>query len=199
MVLRENVRGIWARLAVAAVSASPEERPYWHQRRPRRRAILDGGETVVTILERSSQRIECLSQDERPSLSSAPKREVARWWRAIHAQIEEIIRKDASNGKPFWEVRLRDAGDSMILKAWSDSPNFSTCEGLARGMAVAIDGEFCVGIFGLDAKRWSVLALPENEAQELFQGDETERAAAQAEFDLIRRKSTVSRIRGCAR
>jgi 3'-5' exoribonuclease len=55
-------------------------------------------------------------------------------------------------------------------------------------MPVAIEGEFSVGIFGLDAKRWSVLALPENEAQELLQGDETERAAAQAEFDLIQQK-----------
>ena len=106
----------------------------------------------------------------------------------VHAQIEEIVRKDASNGKPFWEIRIRDAADSMTLKAWSDSPNFSTCEGLERGMPVAIEGEFSVGIFGLDAKSWSVLALPENEAQELLQGGEAERAAAQAEFDLILQK-----------
>jgi 3'-5' exoribonuclease len=106
----------------------------------------------------------------------------------VHAQIEEIVRKDASNGKPFWEVRIRDAADSMTLKAWSDSPSFSTCDGLERGMPVAIEGEFSVGIFGLDAKRWSVLPLPENEAQELLQGGEAERAAALAEFDFILQK-----------
>ena len=59
-------------------------------------------------------------------------------------------------------------------------------------MPVAIDGEFSVGIFGLDAKRWSVLALPENEAQELLQGGETERAAAQIDFDLILQKISES-------
>ena len=30
----------------------------------------------------------------------------------VHAQIEEIARRDASNGKPFWDIRLRDAADA---------------------------------------------------------------------------------------
>ncbi len=106
----------------------------------------------------------------------------------VHAQIEEIVRKDASNGKPFWEIRLRDAADCMVLKAWSDSPSFATCEGLERGMPIAIEGEFSVGAFGLDAKRWSVVALPEDDARELLEGGEMERAAAQADLELILEK-----------
>ena len=91
-------------------------------------------------------------------------------------------------------------GTSLILKAWSDSPNFSACEGLARGMAVAIDGEFCVGSFGLGCQKVVVLwRSPKMRPRNYSRGDETDRAAAQADFNLILEKSTVSRIRGCAR
>ncbi|MGA7880353.1 MAG: HD domain-containing protein [Terrimicrobiaceae bacterium] len=103
----------------------------------------------------------------------------------VHAQIEEVARKEASNGKPFWELRLRDGGDTMTLKAWSDSPNFAACEQLERGVSVELEGEFSVGPFGLEARRWSLRCLSEYEAEELFQGDDATRAAAQADFDLV--------------
>jgi 3'-5' exoribonuclease len=106
----------------------------------------------------------------------------------VHAQIEDISRREASNGKPFWEVRLRDAGDSMTLKAWSDSPVFPTCEELERGMPVALEGEFSLTGFGLEARRWSVRPLLGDEARELFNGDEAVRAMAQADFDLTLRQ-----------
>ncbi|HEY5741750.1 MAG TPA: hypothetical protein VIS99_04355, partial [Terrimicrobiaceae bacterium] len=51
----------------------------------------------------------------------------------IYAQIEEIVRREASNGKPFWEIRFRDADGAMTLKVWSDSPNFASCDQLERG------------------------------------------------------------------
>ncbi|HEY5707553.1 MAG TPA: HD domain-containing protein [Terrimicrobiaceae bacterium] len=111
----------------------------------------------------------------------------------VHAQIDEIGRREASNGKPFWEIRLRDDGDSMTLKAWSDSPSFSACEELERGMPVAIEGEFSLTGFGLDARRWSLRLLADDEAQELFNGDETSRVAAEADFEL-----TLQRIKGLA-
>ena len=103
----------------------------------------------------------------------------------VYAQIEEVARKEASNGKPFWELRLRDGGDTMTLKAWSDSPNFAACEQLERGVSVELEGEFSVGPFGLEARRWSLRCLSEYEAEELFQGDDAARAAAQADFDLV--------------
>jgi 3'-5' exoribonuclease len=119
----------------------------------------------------------------------------------VHAQIEEIALKEASNGKPFWEVRLRDACDSMTLKAWSDSPNFCACEELERGMPVALEGEFSLTGFGLEARRWAIRSLSDFEAQELFRGDEAARASAQADFDLVsQRMSDLSdpRLRALA-
>ncbi len=106
----------------------------------------------------------------------------------LHAQIEEIARKEASNGKPFWEIRLRDAADSMTLKVWSDSPNFTACEELERGIPVAVEGEFCLGAFGLDARRWTLRVLQEHEVQELLEGSEAEQAAAQTDFELMVQK-----------
>lgn len=103
----------------------------------------------------------------------------------VHAQIEEVTRREASNGKPFWEIRLRDSGDSLTLKAWSDSPNFSACEELERGMPVALEGEFSLTGFGLDARHWSLFPLGQQEAQELFDGDDSTRAAAQADFAFV--------------
>lgn len=103
----------------------------------------------------------------------------------LHAQIEEVARKEASNGKPFWELRLRDCHDAMTLKAWSDSPNFATCEQLERGVSVELEGEFSVGAFGLEARRWSLRFLSDHEAEELFNGDESARAAARADFDFV--------------
>jgi 3'-5' exoribonuclease len=101
----------------------------------------------------------------------------------VCAQIEEIVRREASNGKPYWEIRLRDANGSMTLKAWSDSPSFAACDQLERGMTVALEGEFFLSSFGVDARRWSLSPLREHEAQELFDGDEEKRAADQVDFD----------------
>ena len=111
----------------------------------------------------------------------------------VHAQIEEIARRDASNGKPFWEIRLRDASDFMTVKAWSDSPNFAACGELESGMPVALEGEFSLGTFGLDARRWSIVALQEYEAQELFAGDEARRATVSADFEFA-----VQKVNGLA-
>jgi 3'-5' exoribonuclease len=103
----------------------------------------------------------------------------------VHAQIEEIARRDASNGKPFWEIRLRDAADAMTLKAWSDSANFAACEEFEPEMAVEVEGEFSLTGFGLDARRWVLRPLSADEASELFEGDDSLRASLQADFERI--------------
>ena len=103
----------------------------------------------------------------------------------IHAQIEELTRKDAANGKPYWEIRLRDASDWISLKAWNDSPNFLLCEELARGEAVAVEGDFSLGAFGLDARRWTVRPLAAAEMERLLAGDEAAQAARQRDFEAV--------------
>ena len=57
----------------------------------------------------------------------------------IHAQIESITRKEASNGKPFQEAIFRDATESLTLRAWADSEAFESCSEAKPGEFV-IDG-----------------------------------------------------------
>lgn len=105
----------------------------------------------------------------------------------IRAQVEEKVRKEDRNAKPYWEIRLRDAADSFSLKAWNSTPQFASCEELEAGEAVQVEGEFSVGPFGLDAQRWTLRPLRKEEARELFEGDGESRAANEADFALISR------------
>lgn len=88
---------------------------------------------------------------------------------AVHVQVEDCLKKEGSNGKPFFELKLRDAGDNLLLRAWTDTPAYSACEVLDRGMAVEVSGEFSVSPqFGLEGKRWKIRELDREEAETLF-------------------------------
>ncbi len=89
----------------------------------------------------------------------------------LHAQIEEITRRESAAGKPYFELRLRDASGALVLRAWSDSAAFDACGSLRAGEAVEVGGEFFVnGSFGLDARRWTVRVLDAEEAAALYAG-----------------------------
>jgi len=89
----------------------------------------------------------------------------------VHAQIERLTRKDASNGKPFFEVVFRDGTDGMTLRAWSDTAAFEACCSAKPGDFVAVGGIFGHGnAFGLDAKRWEMSLLPDESVEALLEG-----------------------------
>lgn len=105
----------------------------------------------------------------------------------VLGQIEELTRKDSANGKPFWEMKLRDAGDLMTLRAWTDTAAFEACEELERGTCVEVEGEFLLnGSFGLDGKRWRVRRLDAAESARLFAGTDEEKAAAERDLHDVR-------------
>ncbi len=105
----------------------------------------------------------------------------------LHAQLEELKRKEGSNAKPYWELRLRDASDVLTLRVWSDSPNFRVCEALECGDCVSVEGEFYVnGSFGLDAKRWELARLSVPDRVALFAGSAVDRAAVERDYLFIR-------------
>ncbi len=106
----------------------------------------------------------------------------------VRGQVEELNRKDSANGKPYWEVKLRDASDVMTLRAWTDTAAFDSCEELDRGACVEIEGEFLInGSFGLDGRRWRMKPLRAGEAAGLFAGSEEESAAAEADLSDVRK------------
>lgn len=106
----------------------------------------------------------------------------------VRAQVDELTKKESSNGKPFWELKLRDAGDALVLRAWSDTDAFRICEDLERGECVEVEGEFAInGGFGLDARRWRLRPLNPAEAEELFAGSADEAAALDRDFSDVKR------------
>ncbi len=101
----------------------------------------------------------------------------------IRGQVDEINKKESANGKPFWELKLRDSTDALTLRAWTDTAAFDSCEETDRGTCVEIEGEFLInGSFGLDGRRWRMRPLTPEEAQELFAG--SPQTAAAVERDL---------------
>lgn len=105
---------------------------------------------------------------------------------SIHAQIERITRKDASNGKPFYEVIFRDSTESMTLRAWADSVAFETCSHLEAGDFVSIEGLFSHSTsFGLDARGWEMEPLAEEAVDSLLEGSEEKRALLEKAYRSI--------------
>jgi len=96
---------------------------------------------------------------------------------SVHAQIEKITSKEASNGKPFREIQLRDETDSMTLRAWSDTEAFEACASLGAGSFVSVEGVFSHSTaFGLDSRRWEIARLEDEAIEALLLGSPERRS-----------------------
>jgi 3'-5' exoribonuclease len=106
----------------------------------------------------------------------------------VGGQVDELVKKESANGKPYWELKLRDAGDVLTLRAWSDTDAFRACAEIRRGDFIEIEGEFAMnGGFGLDAKRWRLRVLNDSEIETLLAGGENEAAAVATDYaDVVR-------------
>ncbi len=103
----------------------------------------------------------------------------------LHAQVEDVIRREDRNAKAYWEVKLRDGTDLLSLKVWNGSPYFSFCEELEKGDTVQLEGDFATGAYGLEAQRWAIRSLLDDEEKALFDGDEKTRATNEKDFAFI--------------
>jgi 3'-5' exoribonuclease len=100
---------------------------------------------------------------------------------AVRAQVSAVVEKMAKSGKPYYEVRLADAEDTYVLRAWNDTPGFAAASQLAAGTFVEGSGQWVdAGDFGVEAKRWEVRGLTEEERGGVLAGSEA-LAARQAE------------------
>ncbi len=104
----------------------------------------------------------------------------------VHGQIESLARKDARNGKPFWELVLADAEGKITLRAWNDEPAFGDCDSLEVGVFVEISGTFTQSAnFGPEAKNWRCRSLSPQEQEALLAGPPHLRERQAADFALI--------------
>lgn len=105
----------------------------------------------------------------------------------IRGQVDELTKKEGSNGKPFWELKLRDSSEVLTLRAWTDTAAFDSCEETGRGACVEIEGEFLInGAFGLDGRRWRMKPLNAEESKELFSGSPEDAASIERDIAFLR-------------
>src|SRR5439155_1415294 len=98
-------------------------------------------------------------------------------------------RVDAYGGleqQPYCELTLADACDRMTLRVWSDHPAYKTCSTFTSENFVELSGEFHRHQqYGLEARKWTVRPLAEQEKNELLQGPLELRARQEADWELI--------------
>src|SRR5205823_4891815 len=117
----------------------------------------------------------------------------------VHVQVEAATPKLTRDQKPYCELSLADACDRMTLRVWSDHPAYKACSALNNESFIELAGEFQSSQFGLDAHKWTVRPLTDQEKSELLQGPADLRARQNADWEFIEKTiHTISdpRLRG---
>src|SRR5215208_6250105 len=104
----------------------------------------------------------------------------------VHVQVENATPKLTREQQPYCELTLADACDRMTLRVWSDHPAYKACSALTNHDFVELTAEFYQSQYGLDARKWTVRPLTEQEKNELLQGPADLRAKQAADFDFVK-------------
>src|SRR2546430_8428552 len=103
----------------------------------------------------------------------------------VHVQVESATAKLTREQHPYCELTLADACDRMTLRVWSDHPAYKTCSALTSQDFIELTAEFSHSQYGLDARKWMVRPLTEQERNELLQGPADLRAKQMADWEFI--------------
>jgi 3'-5' exoribonuclease len=104
----------------------------------------------------------------------------------VHVQVEAAAPKLTREQQPYCELVLADACDRMTLRVWSDHPAYKACSALATESFIELAGEFHQhSQYGLEARKWTVRPLTEQEKNELLRGPAELRAKQAADSDFI--------------
>ncbi len=102
----------------------------------------------------------------------------------IHAQIDSRVEKTTSQGSPYFEIKLADAGDSLLWRVFDNSPAFEQARALKRGDFIELAASWIdTGKYGLDPKQPRARQLSDEESRTLLNGDPDLAARQQADFD----------------
>src|SRR5262249_16671789 len=88
----------------------------------------------------------------------------------VHVHVESSTPKLTRDQQPYCELTLADACYRMTLRVWSDHPAYKTCSALTSQDFIELTAEFFQSQYGLDARKWTVRPLTEQERNELLQG-----------------------------
>jgi 3'-5' exoribonuclease len=131
--------------------------------------------------------METLSITELKSQSAANPGEYS-----VHAQVATLAARETRGGKPYFEVMLADAGGTIKIKVWQDSPGFSYAETLQEEHWVCATGFWSVNDYGLDARDCALQSLQDEQIATVLAGDEATRAKQTADYNYI--ESSINEI-----
>jgi 3'-5' exoribonuclease len=104
-----------------------------------------------------------------------------------HVQVESAAPKLTREQQPYCELVLVDACDRMTLRVWSDHPAYKTCSALVGEEFIELSAEFHQhSQFGLEARKWMVRPLTEQEKNELLQGPADLRVKQSTDWEFVR-------------
>src|SRR6266516_820989 len=104
----------------------------------------------------------------------------------VHVQVESAAARLTREQQPYCELVLADACDRMTLRVWSDHPAYKTCSALTTENFIELSGDFCRhSQYGLEARKWTVRPLIEQEKSELLQGPADLRAKQNQDWHFI--------------
>jgi 3'-5' exoribonuclease len=104
----------------------------------------------------------------------------------VHVQVESTAPRLTREQQPYCELNLADACDRMTLRVWSDHPAYKACSSLTDVDFIELTGEFHQhSQYGLEARKWTVRPLTEQERKELLQGPPELRAKQAADWDYV--------------
>jgi 3'-5' exoribonuclease len=110
----------------------------------------------------------------------------------VHVQVEAATAKTQREGKPYCELALADACDRMTLRVWSDHPAYKSCSAFTTESFIELTGDFRVHPqYGLEAEKWTVRPLSEQEKKELLEGPAELRARQAADWEFILQSITM--------
>lgn len=113
----------------------------------------------------------------------------------IHVQLDTLQQKTTRTNKPYYELKLVDAEDSLVLRAWDNSDAFASCASAqARGF-YAVEGAFYLNAErnSLDARDFSLKPLGQDQVEALLAGSGELRVRQARDYEDIER--IVSDIR----
>jgi 3'-5' exoribonuclease len=104
----------------------------------------------------------------------------------VHVQVEAVTAKTQRDGKPYCELALADACDRMTLRVWNDHPNYKACSAFTTESFIELTGDFRVHPqYGLEADKWMVRPLSEQEERELLEGPADLRIKQASDWEFI--------------
>jgi 3'-5' exoribonuclease len=104
----------------------------------------------------------------------------------VHVQVEAATPKLTREQQPYCELSLADACDRMTLRVWSDHPAYKSCSALKGEEFIELTGEFhSHSQYGLEARKWTVRPLTEQEKQQLLQGPAELRSKQATDWEFV--------------